>query len=150
MGDRGTSFSGPSSPRRSSTPPGNRSSPLSYRTTVIENLNAWIHEFSMSPMSFLQNLTSPFRKKYNSPPSEPPSPVAVRRSKSEIYSTMIGDNESDSDSVFERPLANFLNGSPKTAKAKELIELSRFGAVEVENLEKGIGHKFQVSSFTSG
>ena len=56
------------------------------------------------------------------------------------------DCDSDSDSVFEKPLGNFFNGSPKhTAKGKELIELANFGVVEVENLEKGIGHKFEVS-----
>lgn len=56
---------------------------------------------------------------------------------------MIGDDESDFE--FERPAADFLSGSlAATAKAKELIELARFGFVEVENLEKGIGHNFEV------
>lgn len=57
---------------------------------------------------------------------------------------MIGDDESDFE--FERPAPDFLNGSREaTAKSKELIELARFGFVEVENLEKGIGHNFEVS-----
>lgn len=57
---------------------------------------------------------------------------------------MIGDD--DSVFEFERMAPGFLSGSLEaTAKSKELIELARFGFVEVENLEKGIGHNFEVS-----
>jgi hypothetical protein len=57
---------------------------------------------------------------------------------------MIGDD--DADFQFERMAPGFLSASLEaTAKSKELIELARFGFVEVENLEKGVGHNFEVS-----
>lgn len=77
--------------------------------------------------------------------STPTSPVSVRRSRSESYKDAFNEWDSDSE-VFDKPLANFLNGTPaSTLKGKELIELAPFGIVEVENLEKGIGHNFEVS-----
>lgn len=134
--------------RRSSTPTtSTRSSPSAYfsRNVLVGNLNNWFTELSINPLSILQTLTSPFRRRNGrpSPSSSPPSPATIRRSRSASYTAMIGDDESD----FERPAADFLSGSlAATAKAKELIELARFGFVEVENLEKGVGHNFEVST----
>ena len=45
-----------------------------------------------------------------------------------------------------KPVANFLNGTLVATVSKELIELAKFGVVELENVEKGVGHKFEVSS----
>ena len=135
--------------RRSSTPSGSaRASPSSYfsRNFAIGNLNNWFTELGISPLSLLQTLTSPFRRRNGRPSSSsPPSPATIRRSRSASYATMIGDDGSDFE--FERPAPDFLSSSLQaTAKSKELIELSRFGCVEVENLEKGVGHSFEVSA----
>lgn len=130
--------------RRCSTP--NRASPsFTYfnRTSIIGNLNNWITEITTNPLSLIRSLTSPFRQAQMSR-STPTSPVSVRRSRSESYKDMFNEWDSDSE-VFDKPLASFLNGTPQsTLKGKELIELAPFGIVEVENLERGIGHNFEV------
>ena len=139
--------------RRSSTPSGStRASPSAYfnRNFAIPNFNSWFTELNISPLSILQTLASPFRRRSGrTSSSSPPSPATIRRSRSASYTTMIGDD--DSDFEFDRPVSDFLSGSlQQTAKSKELIELAPFGFVEVENVEKGVGHHFEVSGFYRG
>lgn len=55
---------------------------------------------------------------------------------------------SEVDGFVGRTPAQFLNGTLiPTLKTKEIIELDNFGVVEVENLELGVGHKFEVIAY---
>ncbi|KAI1295851.1 Ras association domain-containing protein 5 [Halotydeus destructor] len=140
--------------RRASSPSTSSSTPSpsgsNVRNSVIGNLNNWISDLNLSmnnlsPSALFGNLSlsNPFNRKNRSKSgiSSPlASPRSVPRSKSESLAKINARQYELSD---ENPVAKFLNGTIKpTLKPKELIELASFGFVEVDAVERGVGHRF--------
>ena len=121
-------------------------------TTIMSGLN-WINqiEFGSLLQSFVNN-TNIFRRRNS---SSALNPITKNSNSTNAAATMSplssGNGPSltyNSNTFQTKTLARLLNGTMKTLKPSELIELSSFGLVEVENVEPGIGHEFQVSKNT--
>ena len=128
---------------------------------------------SIDPYSIITSFTSQFRRRSDGPASYshqaspsmcplsqniPPTSSGITRSKSESVSSSapssplsvssyppLNVDEVSDIMIFDKPVAAFLNGTlGATAKSKDLIELTKFGVVEFENIEEGRGHSFKV------
>lgn len=134
------------------------------RQSVIGNLNNWINDLSSGALfqglSFLN-----FRRRGSRGSTSSSSTLSPFFARSASYSANTSgsaptDNVTDGrkqevrlgwsseeevDGFMGKTSAKFLNGTLiPTLKTKEIIELDNFGVVEVENLELGVGHKFEV------
>lgn len=133
-----------SSPARKSSPSpsSTKKSPSHHqRHSVVGNLNHWIEDqWNINPLSVIQSITSRFSRKSSSQTS------TSILSSSSLYrnGSLIVDELPASEVPDGKPVANFLNGTLVATASKELIELAKFGVVELENVGKGVGHKFEV------
>ncbi|XP_025016087.1 ras association domain-containing protein 1 [Tetranychus urticae] len=134
------------------------------RQSVIGNLNNWINDLSSGALfqglSFLN-----FRRRGSRGSTSSSSTLSPFFARSASYSANTSgsaptDNvidgrkqevrlgwssEEEVDGFMGKTSAKFLNGTLiPTLKTKEIIELDNFGVVEVENLELGVGHKFEL------
>lgn len=133
-----------SSPVRKSSPSpsSTKKSPSHHqRHSVVGNLNHWIEDqWNINPLSVIQSITSRFSRKSSSQTSTSIlSPSSYYRG-----GPLVVDELPPSEVPDGKPVANFLNGTLVATASKELIELAKFGVVELENVGKGVGHKFEV------
>lgn len=112
-------------------------------STIMNGLN-WINQLEFNASNFLQNIlpSNPFRRRgsslslrnniFNATTSLPPSETQDTTNYGLTYNQI--------------KFAQLFNGSAKLKKhdRTELIELSSFGLVELDNVESGVGHEFQV------
>lgn len=123
-------------------------------TTIMSGLN-WINQIEFgSLLQSLVNNTNIFRRRNSStlnPNAKTSSNVnASSATISPLSSSNAPSLAYNSNTFQTKTLARLLNGTIKTLKSSELIELSSFGLVELDNVEPGIGHEFQVRLWSRG
>nr|XP_027202975.1 probable serine/threonine-protein kinase ndrD [Dermatophagoides pteronyssinus] len=113
-------------------------------TTIMSGLN-WINQINAATL--FQNIwtSSGFLRRRFSSSSQASSPIPTTTSSSPINNEQ-SNNIQDDFTYRQYKFAKILNGTIRlqTLKPSELIELSSFGLVELDNdIEPGIGHEFQ-------
>lgn len=113
--------------------------PLRQLTSSIMSGLGWINQLELRQSAVLQyiNTLNPFRRRA--------STISLKQNSSSANTDTESMFEYNSKTLQNKSIASILNNSEKTLKKSELIELSSFGLVEIEDLESGIGHEFKVN-----
>lgn len=118
-------------------------------STIMSGLN-WINQLELNQSSLLQyiNTLNPFRRRSSGlviGNKNNNNNNSIENNRDQIDATS-SSNNINSNTLFTKSFASILNQrTAKTLKSSEVIELSDFGLVEVENIESGIGHEFTAS-----